>query len=332
MCLGYAFKAKIFDYVILLLIIFISGFRYEVGYDYYNYYSMFVGNHLELEPLFMVVISLFRAWWDEPQYVFFFFSAVTISIIFYAIKKFTKYYRTSFLIYLLIPGLYLNSFSIIRQGIAISFFFLSIYYLLYLNKRSKYLIISMIGFMFHFSAIIPIVIVLLMRRLLAQKYSLYFHIIIMTLALLIGISGIMGLVISTIGGRYSVYSTAFVEQVSVFKIIVLFFFSLFILYSYEKNSDKNLTFLLNLYQLGIIVNFVFSDFTAVTRLSYYFLIFQTILVPRVIYTYRHQAIKLLMLTLFIVYYFGIQINALLVDEKLDSYPKMTPYKNYFSDN
>ena len=55
--IGYIFKNKIFTYLSLLIIVLISGFRYEVGYDYTNYVSFFLGYDLEyLEPLFVFIL------------------------------------------------------------------------------------------------------------------------------------------------------------------------------------------------------------------------------------------------------------------------------------
>lgn len=331
MCIGYAFKAKFFNYLILSIVIFISGFRYLVGYDYLNYYTIFVGNSInsiELEPLFMLISEFSRRLWNNPQYTFLIFSTITISVVFFTIPRYTKYHRTAFLFYLLIPGLYLNSFSIVRQGVAISFFFLSIYYLIYVKNIWKFFIYSLVGFLLHFSMIIPTILVYFLRNQLVKKYSTSVHIYSIIIALMLSFSGILSTIISTFGGRYSIYGTL-VDEVSFLKVVILSLFSLFIVYSYRKINDNRLVFLLNLNQLGILISIAFSDFAPITRLAYYFTIFQIILVAELIYRYKTQGLKILALVLFVSYYFGLQINALLTDEKVEYFPKMTPYTNYF---
>lgn len=325
--IGYIFKNKIFTYLSLLIIILISGFRYEVGYDYPNYVSFFLGYGLErVEPLFVFILLMLKNIWDDPQIMFFTFSLATILIAYKAIKKLGNSERMGIMIYLLIPGLYLNSFSIIRQSIAISLFFLGIFYL-YENKKIKYWIIGIIAILLHFSAIIPFVFMWIFKKWFTKKLNIVFHFTFLSVAFIIAYLKLPKLFIGMFG-RFSVYAELLTIETPITKVLVMFFLGVIIVYFLRNKDDKKTNLLLNILQIGIFINIVFAEFPPVTRMGYYFVITQTVLVPAIIFSFKYNYFRIFSLVLFMTYYSFIQINALITDEKQSETIKMTPYKSY----
>lgn len=325
---GYITRNKFFNYVALLFIILVSGLRYEVGYDYFNYVSFFKGRGTDsMEPLSKLAIFTLSQLFNNPLSMFFFFSLATLSITYISIEKFTTSPRMALMIYLLIPGLYLNSFSILRQSIAISVFFLALYYL-FKNEKTKYFVLSMVAILFHYSAVFPFLLIFFGRKWLEKKYTLKFYLIGMLIAFILSYINVSKVLIG-LTGKYAVYADLLVSKTfPLAKVLSLTIISTIIIWGLKHNSEKKITFLLNIYLIGVGINILFANFIPVTRMGYYFLIAQIILVPNIIFFMKKENLKIYTVFLFMIYYFGIQINALQVDEKSADVPRMIPYKNY----
>jgi|GEM_PF-5480657 hypothetical protein len=324
---GYLLKNKLFTYIVVFIVVLFSGLRYNVGYDYDNYEAIFLGyNENATEPLFSITIFLLKKLWNDPIIMFFFFSLLTITITFFAIHRLSDSERLGFMIYLLIPGLYLNSFSIVRQAVAISFFFLGIFYL-YKNKKIKYWGIGIIATLLHFSAVIPFLFLWIFKKWFTKKHNIFFHFVILLVAFIIAYLKLPKLFIGLFG-KFSVYAELLTIEIPITKVLLYFFFGVIVVYFLRNRNDEKTNLLLNILQIGIFINIAFAEFPPVTRMGYYFLITQTILVPTVIFSFKHNSLKVGILILFMTYYYGIQMNALKTDEELPYKIKMTPYKSY----
>ncbi|WP_423303421.1 EpsG family protein [Deferribacter thermophilus] len=323
---------KLFLYFCIFWIILISGTRYLTGYDFYNYQSYFYNyKDLSIEFLFKLSLFILNYFTSNSQFMFFIYSFFTIIIIFYAIKKYTKYLKTSFLIYLLIPGLYLNTFSIIRQGIAESILLLAFYYYIYRQNYLKFILFSLISILFHYSAIVPFIFLILFSKFLKKSYSISFYFLILFGTIFISQLSLGNKIIEVLPlmGRY-VYYKEWVQEVNIIKIFVYnIFFCFFIIF--KKNFIKNFqdNIMLNLLFFGIILLNIFSNYTPITRLIYYFVIFQIFLVPKLIYSFKYNSLKIVFLMLFIFYYFIMLFNSLFVDSTTEGNSNLIPYKNYF---
>jgi len=327
--LFFARSARLFFVIAILLTIFISGFRYNTGYDFFNYVR-FYKYHLpsDIEPLFAYSIKLFNYISNEPQLMFFSYSLATIWILVLAIKRFTKYTKTSFLIFLLIPGLFLNSFSTIRQSLALVILFYALSFLISENRKLKFIVLSVVSAMFHYTAIVPAIIFILGENFLKKEYKKITCILLILFSVALYHLNIAQLLLSFTFGRYSAYMD-YIHNVSTIKIVVSNLFVLFLIFI-RRCFIKNATdiYLLNLVLIGTLIINVFAHCTPITRLSYYFLIAQIVIVPKLIYSFKDNDMKLIFLVAFMCYYSFMIGNALMVDLNLASYPKMTPYENY----
>ena len=182
--------AKRYKYCLgLSLIIFFSILTslrgLSIGSDS-SFYFQLVTNPIDftqqIEPI-MYLIASFTRLLGGKSFVFFLIISLIINITLYV--AFFKIDGKNYLIYtafLSVSFLYLNAnINIVRQGIAISFVFLSIYYLVNF-KTYKYLFFSFIAIFVHSSALVT----LLMPLFLffnTRKRVTYFVILIMILSL-----------------------------------------------------------------------------------------------------------------------------------------------------
>lgn len=323
-------KKDFFILIAVLTIILVSGTRFETGYDFYNYH-VFYTHHLadSLEPLFKLSVQILNLFSEDSQLMFFIYSFATILLIYFAITKMTKYKKTSLFIFLLIPGLYLNTFSIIRQGIAEAFFLLAVYYFVYENKNLKFWFFSLIAIGFHYSAALPVLLIYFFRKILSIKYSITIYLILLSFSIFLYKINIAPILISLAPEKFDVY-VEFIQNTSLIKILVYnLFIVVLIIFQKQYIKAKSDLILLNFLFIGVLILNVFADFIPVTRLSYYFFIFQIILVPKFIYSFKDNNFKVIVLFLSLLYYILIFLNVLYLDSISDSKYTMTPYQNYF---
>jgi hypothetical protein len=323
-------KKDFFILIAVLTIILVSGTRFETGYDFLNYVGFYVAGADEThEPLFTILLLFLNVFTENSQILFFISSSITIAILYYSIIKYTIYKKTTLLIFLLIPGLYLNTFSIIRQGIAEVFLFLAIYYLVYERKSLKFWLFSLVAIGFHYTAMLPIIILWVFKKILWINYSLKTYIFILLFSLILSKLNIASMILGLAFGKFALYLDM-TQDVSLFKLLISnLFLIILLIFRKEYIQSSSELFIFNLLFIGILFLNIFASFTPVTRLGYYFLIFQIILVPKLIYSFESNHLKAIFLSSFIAYYSLMFTNSLIIDEQIDQYPKMTPYQNYF---
>lgn len=318
-----------FIYFGLFVIFLITATRFDTGYDFYNYHLFYREDIPEsIEPLFKLTVYLLKYFTDNSQWMFVFYSFIIIFVTYFTIIKMTKYTKIALLIFLLIPGLYINSFSIIRHSVALSLFFLGTYYILFENKSLKFWIYSILAIGFHYSAILPIIIVYFFKKILFIKYSIFIYIILIILSITFSELNVAEFLITNSFGKFPVYLD-YKTEVSMIKQIVLNIFFIFLAFLTLKKSDSmNNYMFLNLIFIGILILNIFSNYQAVTRLSYYFLIFQIILIPNILYSFKDNISKIILLILFVIFY-SLQLIGTLQLGINSVEETRTIYKNYF---
>lgn len=304
-----------------------------VGYDFLNYTGFYIENTSSdvLEPLFNLSLIVFNYFSSNPQWMFFIYSLVTICLVAVILPKYTIYYRTAILFYLLIPGLYLNTFTIIRFSLAESIIFFSMYYFIYRKNYYLFFLLASISIGFHYSALFPIALLIILYPLLKINFNFTVYIFLIIVSLILYIFNLSGFVLNLLGGKYEFYQNS-EHIVPILKLLVIniyFIILIFFKNNYLNSLEDNVIF--NFTILGLLLLNVFADFTFVTRIAYYFFIFQIIIVPRFIYSFKNkmQIIILLICTLFYLLQF---INALITAQNENKIPNIVPYKNYFFEN
>jgi hypothetical protein len=272
---------------LLGLMILIGGFRDRIGWDYRSYTNWYLtGTRDEgLEFGFLGIMKVFRYLNLDYPFLFFFFSFFTYLFAYLGIRKYTKNSSLPLVLYLLIPVLFLYSFTYIRQFLSVTIAFYAFSFLLD-KKYFSYFLLMFIGVSIHYSCLLPFIFFLIVFQwgdLIKNQY----------LYLLMGVTFLMGqlgiihwLSLLFKDSHYLFYvSSNFAKAVPLLKLVVMNSMGFLVIQYYEKNgfSYSNQKYLLLLYITSILFLNLFSESTELTRLYIYFRIFEIILVAEIIY-------------------------------------------------
>ena len=320
-------------------IVVFAGFRYEIGYDYNKYLAGFLFDR-ELrhwEPLFNFFTRIIREinFGLDSQALFLFFSILTLSVLFLALKRLTPYYRFGILLYLLIPSLFLNSFSVVRQGIAMVVLLYGLYYLTVEVDKKRYILFALLAFLFHYASIFVVITYLVFGRFFNRTYSWITYISGIIISLLLYLTHIGKYVLLMLPGKFSTYAIWNIN-VSILKILVINLFFIFLVLQKKQFVKTRLhRYLLNSMFLATLIFNVFADFTYVTRIAQYFLITEIILVPMYIYSFSSKSKRQLVGLVFLVYYILNFEYALYRDLHFNLSSRehfLIPYKSYLTED
>ena len=328
-------RNKVYGFLGLIGAIVFSGLRYQTGYDYDSYEYIF--SNIEdfqgaIEPGFFWFITFLKNFDIDNRVIFFLFSGFTQLFIYIGLRKLTKNYNLAFFIYLLIPGLYLNSFSIIRGALASSFFIYAAGILISENSVKKFIIIGIVSSLIHYTAVIPFFIFYIIKYKVRKLSGNNFLLIGMLLAsIFISQSEIPNKILGILAGtRFEAYIEMYEPQ-GFFKVLAVNLLGLFILinsnsvkYTYPYSKYFTMWF------IGIITYNIFVNFTAVTRVTYFFSFFS---IPILLFIIDKQKllIRNIYLIIVLLFFSSALINSLYNDTLNNNYPNMLDYKTVLFD-
>lgn len=309
--------------VLLFLLFFVfSGFRYGVGWDYFNYLEVLKegDDAVERMEFLMRQLDIFCIKYGLTQFFFVATSFIMVLFCFIMFVKESENPIASIFVFLCVPSFFLFSLIEVRHYLMISMIFLSYHYG-YKKQYIPYVALMIAAFFTHKAALfglftIPFV-------LLNIKFSLVTNLIIFITCFVIGnllgsfsfISSLFDYIIlldmDTIAGttRYleDTGNANFSRTPYIFALI-----NLINLFVFQKNNQidtsHRIGHYVTMYNIGCSIMFLFS-FNAIfsNRLSTFFTIFLTLIFP----FYKPKPIpKLLLCTLFIfVFFFQLTIRA-----------------------
>lgn len=317
----------------LLLTILVVVMRHEVGYDYLNYTGMYLAGpswlvENNIEWGFTGLVWALRSLGAGPYWMFFVLGLSIILLMFRGVKLYTPNVRIAMLIFLLIPGLFLNSLSIIRQSFAIVCVFNAFYYRMS-GKYGAFYGFYALGALFHYSCLFVLPFFLIAPLL--KNHARTIAMVMIPLSLVAARLDIVGYVFSGLlgGSKYSAYALFTDAGTSFVKLLVLNISVVPYLLLYKRLNDRNRT-LLVVVVMGLSLFNMFSAIGAVTRVSYYFRIFEIVLLANIVscFKLRSQTVICVCIAL---YYFIMFYSSLSFDyRQVDYYPKMTPYQTIFN--
>lgn len=323
---------NLFALLAIISIIFFVGFRFETGYDWVMYRNFFENDyfHGSIEFGYVYLIKALRAFFDNFQSLFFASAFLTYVFLFLGIKKYTTHIGIALFIFLLIPGFFLNTLTIMRQELAISIALYAFYFLLQ-RRFIPYLVLMFLAFSAHYSVLIVLVAHIIIWKF-ADKVPVksYYWLIILSIPFtLVDIGSIMPVLFS--GSRYEFYESG--ESVSLIKTVVLNGLAFFYLSLMPKLKDKNElnVYVIAMFVAGIVFTNVFSSVIALSRIGYYFRLYEIILVAELIFIFSKQS-RLIVLASLTFFYSALFYNALVVDmAETRTENNLIPYKNIFTD-
>lgn len=280
----------LFSRLYLIVAVLFAGLRLETGYDYFNYEDFFYNldkykDYLEFGNYYLY--KLLRFLELDAKVLFFLYSLITCVFIYLGFLKINKTKAPLyFLLFLIIPGLYLNFFSIIRQGLAVSIFFLATVTFIKDNKFLSYFFWACVAGAFHYSAIVVFIFSFIFTRW-APRFKFFLILLVTTLALLFFKVFLFPYLIDIFPDRY-LFLIDNNSEMSFFKILSCFLLFIFLLIfrkiTSRESKDNDKYFFV--YFLGFLCQILFFDYEELSRVAYYFIIFSIPLVISVICLFR----------------------------------------------
>ncbi|MDN5338350.1 MAG: hypothetical protein PWQ20_1420 [Thermotogaceae bacterium] len=307
------FFRKYLWYLVLSVIIFFGGFKDIMSPDFVRYEAMYRNykalSFTSIEPFFIFLSSLLNSVHANFYAMSFINFLLTVLFVILGAKLLSKDYLYSFFIYLTIPGFFLNTFVEMRQTLGVAIFFFAIGLFLTGKKRVSWIFFIFASFV-HYSAIFATALFFIVYRLLRKKYPMCYYLGFLTIGVLIGqleiTKYILTLFLPVFPRKYWAYIFAS-ETVDPLKVTIYMLFCALLIFVFcysTKKTDyyRNITITqLNLLILGSFIIFS-SHNPVITRLAYYFLIFQLSVVPNILKSIRDPHERLLWLYLFTIYF------------------------------
>lgn len=309
-------SSKNYTFLVASAIFVIIAFRdYSVGVDTLTYKELFYSSeqyvkhyktnipNITSECLFFLTANMVRLMRLGDRIYFIIISLFMVLSITIFIKRYSKSQFLSYWLYITL-GLLALSMSALRQMIALSVILFSFNYLIE-EKKVKYVVTVFIASLFHFSAIIMLPIYFLRKIKLTpnKRLLLLFSTVIGTyLAKKI----VLWIVFSIdIFAKYLPYNMG-AESVRTNPLVILVALAIPLICSiiYKNNREDthnssrelnlfNIFYLMSCINLGIMI--VSTDISIVSRVSYYFLVCNIILIPNAIMSMRNQQFKVMAL-------------------------------------
>ena len=250
------------------------GFRYETGYDY-NAYRDFFENieiyEVMLEPGFNFLVYLANTVELSTFALFFLFSLMTHALAYLALSKMSTSPNLAFLLYLLIPGLYLNSFSVIRSAFAVAVFGYAALRLISGGRRLEYVAWGALAASFHYTAMLPFFVAFMIFLAPKGLPSRRACILLLIISLLASQLPLAQAILNAFGGTKFDSYAEMKESQNLLKIIASNLLALFIICRSKYFTDsRSLTYYFKIWFVGVVLFNTFIEFSAVTRISYYF--------------------------------------------------------------
>lgn len=324
----------LFMLVALFLTILLVVMRYEVGYDYLNYVDLYQRNISELinnkqEWGFVGVVGILQFLHADYFWLFCVLGVSIILLMFRGVKLYTANVRLAFLIYLLTPGLFLNSLSIMRQAMAIVLLFNAFYYY-YQKKYKTFWGFYLLGILFHYSCLLVLPFFLIVPLL--QKKAKLIILIGIPLSLMMSKWNLPGYLFSYLlsGTKFVFYAEFQDVGASFVKLLVLNLSVALYLFFYKSMSELERS-LLVLIAMGLMLLNVCASVGAITRISYYFRIFEIVLLANMLSRFKKMQLQIVVSTCVIIYYFIMFYSSLAFDyQHVNTFPKLTPYQTILS--
>ena len=338
LCILFSFlkyKKRDCSTLIFVALLVFSSLRYQTGYDYGNYLETILSQ--DNEERFEILVRWLISFSRKTHYQFFFIitSFLTLFPIYRLSKKYSLDPSLSLVIYLLFPIFYLESLSIIRNAVAFSLVAFSLDE--YLKRSySKAILFYIFAIGFHTSAIIAILLVVIdkikpSRKVVSLIYITSFFISPLILSVVSSIQSDFNLFIKianyALNGKVGAGATMAI-LINFVGILCLFYWK-----RLEKLGRYNYLWLLY-GMFGVIFWNCFGfEGTLRLRLSSFFLVYFTLLLPSFKYVFKRisliQMKSILTLFLIVVFIASFYIN---INGHLKDLSKMSflPYQTVFN--
>lgn len=272
---------KFFSFLMILILTFISGFRFDVGKDFLTYENMyndssFYANYF-VEPFWNYLSLVLHKIGVSSVGWFLLTSFVINFLIITTIRKYSENFFISILFYICIPHLFLESFNIVRQFCAIAVIFYFSHYF-FERKYLKFILVIIFASFLHKSAIltIPIFLISILR---IPNFLLIIFIVGSFLLRNKFFKYVINIV--SFSNIYSGYVDKLIPSESntgLYAFIILFI-NLFIIFFFYKENNIYIIKLKNLTIFSFCIYLLFYTFQAGMRIGFYIMPYILFLIP-----------------------------------------------------
>lgn len=287
---GYSTKIKV---VLILLLCFIMGFRYNVGNDYHNYVDIYenLDWYMDVfEPGYIFLCQFSQMLNLTYQFPFFICSLLTVlPIAFLVNKTIPKMFCTSMTVYVL-SYVYFEAMNTVRQAVAMSAFLLVFYFYIIKEQKLKALLALIFGALFHKSILIIAFLAFIISKF-RDKFNIKLCLILLLGSFVIGhclqsffdaISALTMLL-----GLNSNYMDVFEERgvaSGTFQIYLNISALYLLIFNKKQFSSKNRRnqIIALFYVAGIVIYNVFISFYIGLRFYWYFYLFLILVIPNLL--------------------------------------------------
>ncbi len=288
-----------FYVIVAVLFICIAGLANGNGLDWDSYQEISelgltfrdIGFHSSYEPFFLLLYNIF------PSYHIFLFFFVLINFILLSktILRYSPYVAISILVYVC-TYYFWGMMGQLRQALAIS---IIVFAWPYIESR-KFVIYVLIASLFHYSAIVCLLYLLIPNFLYKKKY--YIAILFVAIFLCGLIQGLMKTFLEGFVGGKILYYLSEDGGIS----IIFFFYKLFVFFMFLSVINRVESLLpkykiLNIYFLSILLYLLLSFSASIGgRIVLYFSVFEILIIPFIIHFYWKKKTGLLVFMLFLI--------------------------------
>lgn len=313
----FLFKVKnkqrwIVSFLLYSIGIVLVTFRGKLGIDTANYLafinSVDVRNlnkyYLFFEPFFIYTVLLAKFILFDLRFVLLFIALLSMLPKFYTIEKNSSYSLLSLLIFLSSYFLPLE-FNQIRQGLSLGIFLLSLDFL-FRRCYFKYYILIIIGCLFHSSLLLCLFFPLIPRKsnttviIGAVFISFIFVFVSIPLGRIVSLISQFGP--KFVGDKLLYYIISKYADKVGFSIVQLWYLILVCVSCYyiKYVDNKRYNFYLNIFVVGVSLNYLFNSVSVLLRLTYPLLFVEIFIPPLIIIKSKNKEILFCLFVLFYI--------------------------------
>lgn len=318
----------------LFFLVFIAGFRINLGTDYLGYISLFENMGEGKEILTYAISSLLHKYKINYQYFFVVYSFFTIGFFYLFFLNINKKYVWIILAaFLGLQQYYFQTFNLVRQMLAVS---IIAYAITQIENKTKFIILALLGILSHTSAIFAIPIIILIEIIKKHKgnlldYTIYLIAVLTNLLMdTFAISILQNIsILSSLNYSEYLQDDLLNRYYADSKYLgPIFFINIITTLIIIANKKKLYTFELGnkyyyYYLFGQVIYLFFSFNETFTRISYYINVFYFVMIPFLLYLINKKYLRQLILILFCFFTMMYLLNVLNEDSPF------VPYRNYF---
>lgn len=320
-------------YMLIFFLLFaVSATRIAVGGDYWSYTSIFnllaqnrdksVATEIGFNLLVKIIQHLFG--FDGKQYIII-FAVVAFATIYFFMKgmdELSDDFAISFAMFMLL-GYYASSFNSIRSYLAFSVAFYSVKYI-FKREFWKFAVLVLLASTFHIS----ILIILVAYPIGLIKWKPWSIAVMSAIsASFLALPNVYRRLVFLVYPQYenTIYDTGEISYTNIARCVLVLIFAIILYKKVIKDSEKN-RFLFNMNIFATIVYICCSFLPVVSRIGYYFNIFQIILIPTLINAIPKKWIRVVLKVLLIAAGFAYYIYFL--HSSKTNGTRLLPYFNW----